>query len=96
MALAITPPTSNVENSAAPRAPPIAWPIFGNTYANTKISSSGCITVRPMNIHLSLASTVTSRRSSAPNARREDARDDPSVCSAVAVVIRAGPFRSGR
>ena len=68
----MTPPTSSVENCAAPRAPPIAWPIFGNTYANTKISSNGCITVRPRNIQISLRSTARSRSNSAPNAVRDD------------------------
>jgi hypothetical protein len=49
-----------------------------------------------MNIHLSLPSTATSRCISAPNARLEDARDDPSGGAAVAeAVIRGGPFRSG-
>src|SRR5580765_1178976 len=72
MTLAMTPPTSSVENCAAPRAPPIAWPILGNTYANTKINSNGCITVRPRNIQISLRRTARSRNNSAPNAVRDD------------------------
>ena len=69
----MTPPTSSVENRAAPAAPPMASPIFGKTYANTKTSISGCMTVRPRNIQTSLRSTARSRSNSAPNALRDEA-----------------------
>src|SRR5438477_1193272 len=71
IALAMTPPTSKVENPSAARpVPPTPWPIFGNTYVNTKISSSGCMIVRPRNIRTSLRNTVRSRSSNAAKASR--------------------------
>jgi hypothetical protein len=73
MTLATTPPTSSVLNAPsaeAPPAPPTPWPIFGNTYVNTNMSNSGCITVRAMNAGRSLRSTTRSRSSRAANARQ--------------------------
>ncbi len=85
----MTPPTSSVEKRAAPAWPPIAWPIFGNTYAKTKMSSSGCITVRPRNIQISLRSTARSRSNSAPNAFRTTAATTRGVADSSGVVTAA-------
>ena len=85
--------------SLAPPRPPIPWPIFGNTYANTNTSRNGWISVRGSTSFQVLRTTTRSRRRSARNAVRApaagltDGHEWPSEAWTVTAVIRAGPFR---
>ena len=95
--IATRPGAMSVENSAALSAvPPTPWPIFGNTYANTKTMSRGCMIVRMRNGTTVLRSTCMSRSSRAPNdcseARRVE-RNSARPVGMVVAVIRAGPSR---
>src|SRR5579863_5557856 len=48
--------------------PPMPWPIFGNTYRNTKHSRNGWMIVRSTNSQMCLRSTTRSRSIRAPSA----------------------------
>jgi hypothetical protein len=99
-----TPATSTVANAdsaSGPLPPPIPWPIFGNTYVNTKTSRNGWSSVRGRNSLSCLRSTVRSRRSKALNAAqlavtvlRRAVLRPPGAASGVVVVVaisRAAP-----
>ena len=97
-AIAITPGTRMLENSACPDCPPTPWPICGKTYVNTNTNSSGCMTVRRMNSTKFLRRTARSRSRSAPNAVIGVLWNGSTVGSAtpralVCVLIPEGPSR---